>query len=521
MTEPPPGPARGGERLATVARNVSTRYLVIATEILIGLVMLPFNLAHLGAAQYGLWMLLGSITVPLSLLDLGYGGAMMKFVAQYRALRDWRGMNEIATTVFFVFAAIGLVAYAIVIVLSFNLAHIFPLTPDQALTGRWILLMIGVLVALNFPFTVYGGVCNGFQRFDINNFAAIGVAVAAALVNAAVLLAGYGLIPLVAATTLVRVCGYLIYRRNAHRVFPALRIHPSLYRHARLKEVTGFSIYASIIDGANKLNYELDKVVIGIFFGSAAVGVWSVAERLIGGTQRLTNQLNGVLFPLVVDSDTSKQQDTLRQILLQGTLLSLAMVVPIAAALVLLADPLVMAWVGPEMRGSVPVIQILAVAVAIRVGNATGTTVLKGAGEHRFLAWVNLGAGVANLLLSIALARPLGLPGIAIGTLVPIACASIFVIQPAAWRRVGLPARQAIAQSVFPALWPALVVGGALAVTRHISSGTFLAVAVQAAAGGALYLILFFALALRREDRTFYLAKAMELAGKRPLPTAA
>ena len=44
------------------------------------------------------------------------------------------------------------------------------------------------------------------------------------------------------------------------------------------------------------------------------------------------------------------------------------------------------------MRGSdatptggrrIPVLQILAVAVAIRVGNATGTTLLKGAGEHR------------------------------------------------------------------------------------------------------------------------------------------
>ncbi len=85
------------------------------------------------------------------------------------------------------------------------------------------------------------------------------------------------------------------------------------------------------------------------------------------------------------------------------------MVVPIAAALILLADPLIHAWLRDrdmrDRQGAVPIIQILAVAVAIRVGNATGTTLLKGAGEHRMLALVNLGTGLVNVVLSIALDR--------------------------------------------------------------------------------------------------------------------
>ena len=34
-----------------------------------------FNLSHLGAAEYGLWVLLGSLTVHFSTLELGYGSA--------------------------------------------------------------------------------------------------------------------------------------------------------------------------------------------------------------------------------------------------------------------------------------------------------------------------------------------------------------------------------------------------------------------------------------------------------------
>jgi O-antigen/teichoic acid export membrane protein len=516
--------APGRERqIVTVARNVSTRYLAILVETVVGLVMLPFNLAHLGPTEYGLWVLLGSITVHFSVLDLGYGGALVKFMAQYRAHRNVQALNEIASTLFFVFAGMGLVAYGLAAGVAFNLDHLFKITPEQAETGKWILLLIAVHVSMNFPFSVYGGVISGFQRFDANNMVAIVTSIAVAAVNAGVLLAGYGLIALVAATTCVRVVAYFVYRSNAYRIFPDLRIRPSLFRKSRLRELTGFSVYSSIIDWANKLNYQLDELVIGAMMGPAAVAVWAPAERIISGTQRLTNQLNGVLFPVVVDSDASQQKERLRQILLQGTRLSLAMVVPIAATLVILADPLIHAWLGARataMAGAIPIIQILAVGVAIRVGNATGTTVLKGAGQHRMLAFVNLATGVANVLLSIALIRRYGLVGVAVGTLIPIAIASLFIIFPAACRRVGLPLGRAFAHSVFPALWPAFVVGLALAASRNISSGTLLAVVLQTVGGGVLYLALFYAVAIGRRDRALYTAKVMELLGRPHLASA-
>ena len=83
-------PADEGETL-TVARNVSTRYLAIGVEAILGLVILPFNVAHLGTAAYGLWMLTASVTTYFSVLDLGYSGALVKFVAQYRARRMSQG----------------------------------------------------------------------------------------------------------------------------------------------------------------------------------------------------------------------------------------------------------------------------------------------------------------------------------------------------------------------------------------------------------------------------------------------
>jgi O-antigen/teichoic acid export membrane protein len=293
------------------------------------------------------------------------------------------------------------------------------------------------------------------------------------------------------------------------------RIRPSLFRRSRLREVTGFSIYSSIIDWANKLNYELDELVIGIFLGAAPVAVWAVADRIISGTQKLTNQGNAVLFPVVVDSDATQQIGRLQKVLLEGTRLSLATVVPIALVLVVLAEPLIRAWIRrPEILAAAPVIQVLAFAVALRVGNATSTTLLKGAGQVRRVAMVNIGTGLVNLALSAALIMPFGLVGVAVGTLIPVAFSSIFILFPAACRRVDVPVLHAFRQAVWPAAWPAVVVGGLLFALRDFTPDGLKFVVIEAAVTGLAYLALFVA-AVGRRDRAEYTAKFWELVGRK------
>jgi O-antigen/teichoic acid export membrane protein len=434
----------------------------------------------------------------------------VKFVAQYRSKRDVQSLNEIASTIFVVFALLGLLVYLAVIGLAFNLNLFLNLTPAQATTGKWILLIVGLNAAVNFGFSTFGGICAGFQRYDINNVVAIASSFVIAGVNVAVVLMGGGLIDLVAATTAVRLGTYFIYWRNAYRVFPLLRVRPSLFRRARLHEVTAFSVYASMIDWANKLNYELDEIIIGVFLGAAPVAVWAVADRIISATQRLTNQSNTVLFPLIVDSDVSQRIGRLQTVLIEGTRLSLATVTPIAIVLIVLAEPIVRSWVGPAMLAAAPVVQILALAVTFRVATATATTLLKGSGHVRYLAFVNLGTGVANAAMSAALIGPFGLVGVAIGTLVPVMISSVFLTFPVACARVQVPVADAARRAIWPAVWPAVAVALALAAVHSPDDSLAVALA-EAAAAGLLYLALF-AVAVGPRDREQYKARIWELA---------
>ena len=511
-------PAPEAETL-TVARNVSTRYLAIGVESVLGLIVLPFNVAHLGASAYGLWMLTASVTTYFSVLDLGYSGALVKFVAQYRARRDFRALNEILSTTFSVFATFGVVTYLVAIGIAMFMGRLFQLSPDQVHVGRIVLLIISLNVAAGTAFSVFGGVINGFQRYDLNNVVGTVSSVLTAVVNVAVLAAGYGLVELVAATTVVRLLTYLVYRANAYRVFPALQLRLSSFRRDRLREVTSFSVYMLLIDWANKMNYSVDALVIGAFLSTSAVAVWTVGQRLAEVTQRLTNQLNDVLFPTVVDNDAGARIERLKAIFIQGTRLSLATVVPMGGAMMLMAGPLVQAWVGVGFAPSAVILQLLTLSVIVRVGNATAGTVLKGAGKHRLVAFTNVAAAVVNLALSIAFVKAFGLPGVALGTLIPICIASTLVLFPAGCRRVELPLGRALSEAVWPALWPAAVMTAFVLATRPFVPATLVAVGAEMAAACLIYAIVFVAFAIGGGERRFYLAKASELLRRRaPVP---
>ena len=504
----------------TVALNVSGRYVTIGIELLLGLVMLPFNTRYLGASDYGLWMLAASLVAYFPVLDLGYGGAMERFVAHYRAQRNAAAIDEIASTLVFVFTGIGLVAFALVLGIAWNLGSLFNLDATQARTGGIVLVLVGVQFALGLPFAVYGAVVNGFQRTFLNSVVGSVVALAVAAVNLAVLLAGGGLIELVGAMTATRMLAYLAYRHNAYRVYPMLRIKPALFRLKRLREVTRFSVYMLIQDAANKMNYMTDPIIIAAVLMTGAVAIWTVAQRLADMVLRLTNQLNEVLFPVVVDCDSARRDDRLQELLVQGTRLSLATTLPVIGSLALLAQPVVVGWTGPEFAAAAAVLQILAVVVLVRVGTATAATVLRGAGHHRLLAFSNLAAAIVNIGLSIVLIRTHGLPGMAVATLIPVTCRAVAVLVPVACARVKISLSRFITAAVWPAAWPAFLVLGGLAVIRDSPTISLGHAVAYGAMVGLVYGLLFLGLAVGPDDRSRYLSKLRSIAGRPALNPA-
>ena len=224
--------------ISNIMAGTATKYALLAVNIGLGVVLMPFTVRHLGTAQYGLWMLVASLTYYFQLLDLGYGSGLVRHVADADARGDVDGVNRTLSTFVIVYAALGLVAAAGTLALMLWAVPRFPhLSAAEIRRAQLLLAMIGVRIAIGFPMTVFGAATTARQRFALNNTVAIVVALANGAITYAVLATGHGLLTLVACTTALGIASYAGYAWTARRAFPELRIRPSSFSRALVRDV--------------------------------------------------------------------------------------------------------------------------------------------------------------------------------------------------------------------------------------------------------------------------------------------
>jgi O-antigen/teichoic acid export membrane protein len=309
---------------------------------------------------------------------------------------------------------------------------------------------------------------------------------------------------LVACTTAVSLASYGAYAWTAKRAFPELRIRLSAFNPTLVREVTSFSSYLFVISIGIQIGFNIDNLVIGAMLGTSAVAIYAVAFRLADYQRQLCNQFQGLLFPVVIRFGTAGRTDALRDMLIEGTRVALALVIGVTVCVIGFASPLIARWMGPGFDGSVAPLYVLAATGIVLVGQGPLGTILLGTGRHRFVALVVLVEALANLALSLALVRRYGIVGVALGTAVPVLITNLFFLMPAACRQVGLSVAtfgRLVAMAPMAGALPAAAV---LVVLRSAVPPHSLAVIFgEAMVVGVVYLLAFLA-ALDRSVRTRY-----------------
>src|SRR6185436_4261096 len=298
-------PGIGGQVRMNSAWNLltgtATKYVLLAVNIVLGIFLMPYTVRHLGTAEYGLWMLVGSMTAYFQLLDLGYGNGIVRYVADADARGDTTLVNQILSTFVVVYAALGVAAAVAVGAMIVWVVPNFPkLQPSQISLARFVLAVIGVRIALGFPMTVFGAATTARQRFALNNT----VATVIALVNGAstflLLYLGYRVRAVVTASTITSIAGYAAYAWTAKIAFPELRLRASSFRASLVRDVTTFSLYIFLIDIAIQIGFNLDNVVVGAALGTTAVAIYAVTLRLADAQRQMSHQFNTLMFPVIV-----------------------------------------------------------------------------------------------------------------------------------------------------------------------------------------------------------------------------
>jgi len=506
--------------------GTATKYVLLGANIAIGVFLMPYTVRHLGTSEYGLWMLVASMTAYFGLLDLGYGNGLVRHVAHADARGDVPLVNQILSTFVVVYLGLGVLVVIAAAGMMVWVPHFPKLSPSDVPLARFILAVIGIRIALGFPMTVFGAVTTARQRFALNNL----VATVSAIVNAAVqftlLARGHHVRAVVAGSVTVDLLTYAGYAWTAKHAFPELRLRLSMFRSSLVRDVTAFSLYVFVISIAVQIGFNLNNIVVGAVLGTSAVAVNAVTLRLAETQRNLSNQFNTLMFPVVVRYGAVNDPEALRRMLIEGTRLALTLVCGLTVCLIGFARPLVTRWMGPGFDGAVLPLYVLALTGVVLTGQMPLGNILLGTGRHRLVAVVSLAEALVNLALSILLVRRFGLLGVALGTAIPVFVANVFVLAPAVCRQLEVsPVDFGRAVATAP-LVGAAVSSLAVWVVRTVwPPESLLSIMGEGAIVGIVYLAALWMLGLDRSMRERYSAfgrqlVAMAISRRAPAPLA-
>lgn len=430
---------------SSLLRSLAASWLGLAVGVIISFFLSPFIVSHLGSAWYGVWAVASQFIGYLYLMDFGVRESVVRYTSKYAARRNVRALNRVLSVTILIYSGITLLALLATLVAVWGFPHWLSLEQQFWRDGRIALAFAGLTIAQTFFFNVFNGVLIGLKRWEISNVVGIALNMLRAALIVLFLRLGHGIVTIAAITCLVAMLGGVLNVFIARHLLKQAAMPFSFELQTRRsfkavsRRVFGYGAYVIVNNVGEKLITATDALVVGIFLPISSVAYYAVASSLTGYLRALLGSSAQIFNPLASELHSLHQGSRLTAAFLLGVKICAVIAAPIVVTFIMLGKQFVGLWMGAEFAGpSSTVLSILSAAVFMAAPQYVFSSVLYGISRHRIIALLRLGEAVANLLLSVALVKLIGLAGVALGTAIPSAIAATVILPLLVGRVVGV-----------------------------------------------------------------------------------
>lgn len=419
------------EQRAHILKNTLTNYALVLLRLIQGILVTRWLFNSLGKEYYGFWSLIWMILVYALLLDFGFSKAAQKYTATGLFTSSPDTYNRYLSAVF---SLLALMATAIVVgsfVASFFLAALTRMdSPERLAYCRLTLQVFGCGCALVFPTGIFPEILVGLRKIYLRNYVLIGTRVCETAGVAIILGLGGSLLSLAVFSVALNFGTNLVMFWACRREIPTFRLR-FCWDPATLRELADFSGFIYLISISRLILLKTDRLVLSIFTGLNAVGIYQLGSRLPELSVNLATQYQENIAPISAALHASNEQQTLRDVIYQSMRFSSFMAIGGITLATIVCQDLIALLFAVHDAEVITACRwlLLSTAFTIAIRSVTDKFLMM-SGRHRLLAGIFFTEAAANLLLSILLVRHYGVLGVIIGTLIPNAFIAIVVLVP-------------------------------------------------------------------------------------------
>lgn len=275
-------------------------YILVIINTIYGLIITPYIVFQLGAAQYGVYKVVASLSSAMMVLDLGIGSTVLRYIATFRAekreekIPNYVSMSYIQCaiiTALMAFVSVGII-YLIPNVYSetFSLADI--------ISAQKLFFIMAINMCLHVFENLQNGVISGYNRFTVVNSLKL------TRVGLRAILMYVVLIFIKSATVLVVVdlcltVLLMVIEASYIRFKLRLRIHLTRWDSSVFKESFLYTLLMFVQSIVAQVNTNVDNIVIGAIVSSVAVTIYSYGLQLFSMFEQLATSISSVMLPSV------------------------------------------------------------------------------------------------------------------------------------------------------------------------------------------------------------------------------
>jgi len=403
--------------MKTLVKNTIINIGAFGLVSLINLLVISFIVAAYGPAEYGLIVLV-RILLPtgiVGLFDLGLAEAVTRYIASSHAEGSDEDMSRIMmTAILIVFAVAGLVS-GVIFVFSGEMVRWFSVELDKAEQFQWLIRSYAIALLILFPGLICESAVKGLEKFYLVRLAEIISMLVFTLLVVYLIAYKYAYLYIAyaylvtAALRSVFFLGYVICGASVLRMkyFGVGEVTRKMMGHA-------FTIFQG--KSVSAIFNNVAHILIGLLFGSYAVGVYDVLLRLPRFVKMIFGLINSAILPASAVLEAKKDKKNMVFVLEHGTIFTLSISFPFMMGMMLFSEPILRIWVGEQYasQGVWLALFFMWPGLVSIVGIGTSMLVARKSALRKlnYLSWIQL---LLFMLISLTAQKFLGFQAFILG----------------------------------------------------------------------------------------------------------
>jgi O-antigen/teichoic acid export membrane protein len=311
------------------------------------LLITPIFINKLGASQFGIWMLVNSVTQMMSIFNMGLGDANIRYISKYQSQQDYTEIKSIVSTTFGLSIVVGLFGIIIGIVVSylieernwFNVAY-----QNKAVITACVRLSF-LLFSLKFIEIIILSIFQGFERYDLGAQYSLLSKSVILISNLAWVLMGAHLTVLFLSSAAFQLLFVVLQMTAVKNRYRYLTFKP-LFKRSKIRKVLHFSVWTWLQSVMAIGTGQADKFIVAYFSGVQTLSYYSIGYMLMGQLHAVFSTAISWIFPVVSKKFTTGL--SMKTLLKNAQAIFLTFGFGILITLLFVQKPVFTLWLGNE-----------------------------------------------------------------------------------------------------------------------------------------------------------------------------